>query len=62
METVLIALLGLLVTLATFYAKDADVLSDKSLRFTKTLIIIVAAGTIITGLVYVVTKTIHLLL
>lgn len=51
----MIGLLGLLVTLATFYAKDADVLSDKSLRFTKTIALIVAIATIILGLGYVTT-------
>ena len=49
----MIGLLGLLVTLATFYAKDADALSDKSLRFIKTVIYIVSGSTIVLGIIWI---------
>lgn len=52
MESVLIVMLGLLVTISIFYAKDADVLSKQSLRFIKTVAIIVACGSIVLGIVY----------
>lgn len=49
----MIGLLGLLIALATFYAKDADALSDKSLKFTQTLIVIVVGATVWLGIAYI---------
>lgn len=62
MEAILLTLIGLLVTLSTFYAKDADVLSEKSLRFIKIVIYIVAGGTILLSLIYLATIATGLLL
>ena len=55
MDSLLIVLLGWIVALSIFYAKEADSLSPKSLRFIKIVASIVAIATIILGWGYVIT-------
>lgn len=53
MDALLITLAGWLIAFSIFYAKEAETLSPKSLRFIKIVASIVAIATIVLGLGYI---------